>query len=157
MSRRALNTRTALPIEMPPGVRTLRQLRRVEMDALEALPAAVRQYLGEFAINVAAWKVKLYYDAIARQAAELGGSPYDAEVWTLRKLTATEGQDLDAFAADYAAHWRSPLPHAAAAVSVLRYGPLERSGRVAGSRRPHSLARHGAGPLPMPAQPEEAL
>ena len=139
------NHRSTLKVETPPGVRTAHQLRRVEMAALEALPASVRQMLNEFAIEVAAWKVKAYYDSIARQAAELGGSPYDAEIWTLRKLTEIEGQDLDAFAALYQATRGLPLPHAAAGVSVLRYGPLDRAGRV-GPRR--ALARRGPGPLP---------
>lgn len=153
MSRRD-NTRTTIPIEgAPPGVRTMRQLRIYEMAALEQLPPSVRFLLSELAINLAAWKVLAYYRSIASQAVTLGGSPFDAEIWTLRKLAALEAQDIDAFAALYRARHGAPLPHAAASVSVLRYGPLGPRGRVRASQ---ALARRGLGRLPMPPEIREA-
>jgi hypothetical protein len=147
--RRSSNTRVAVRLENPPGVRTERQLRIVEMAALEQLPASVRFMLNELAINVAAWKTLAYYRSIERQARALGGSPFDAEVWTLRRLVKDEGNEQEVWAALYRDKHGHQLPHKGAAVSILRYGPTEPRGRV------HSLARRGAGRIPMPPEIRE--
>lgn len=153
MADRGTNARSTLKIVQPPGVRTLRQARIADMAALEALPPAIRRYLNEHVIELGSWSVLQFYRSIARQAAELGGSAYDAEVHTLRKLAAIEAGDLDAFAEQYRARYGLALPHAAAGVSVLRYGPLERGGRVTARQ---ALARRGPGRIPLPADIREA-
>jgi hypothetical protein len=122
------------------GSRTMRQARTADMRALEALPAAVRQLLNELAIPLSAESVLAYYQSILRQARDCGGSDYDAEVWTLRKLAQIEAEDQNRFALGHRQQYRADLPHEAADASVLRYGPLERSGRK-------RVARHVAAAL----------
>lgn len=106
------------------GSRTIRQARLADMRALEVLPPAVRHALDDLNINLSAETVLAYYRSIAQQARECGGTEYDAEVWTLRKLAAIEHDDLTRNGA--------PLE-----VSVLRYAT--------------HVARRGAHPLRIPA------
>lgn len=111
------------------GSTTLAELRTSDMAALAALPPSIRHSLNELALKLSAEAVLAYYQSIARQAAGRGGSPFDAEIHTLRKLSAIEADDLDAFAAIWRARWHCEYPHTAALVPVLRYGPLEPGGR----------------------------
>lgn len=134
---RGHNARGTLKVTNHSGARTLHQLRRADMAALERLPRHVRWMLKEFNINLDVCAVEAYYLSIARQAQQAGGSAMDAEAWTLRKLMQIEASDIDKFSIIHKGRYGYPLPHVAAEVSVLRYGPLERHGkRVA--RRAHT-------------------
>jgi hypothetical protein len=150
----ANNARSTLKLVNPPGVRTERQLRRADMAALEQLPQPVRWLLNEITICLSTYQVLQFYRSIARQAAERGGSPYDAEVHTCRKLLAIEASDIDAFSARHKRAHGYVLPHVAAMATVLRYGPLVRSGRRAA--RAALIARRGAQRLPLPVSYQEA-
>jgi hypothetical protein len=110
------------------------------MRALEALPSSIRFLLNELALSLSAETVLAYYQSIVRQARDCGGTDYDAEVWTLRKLAQIEAEDQNRFAMGHRQQYRRDLPHEAADASVLRYGPLERSGRK-------RVARHVAAAL----------
>lgn len=127
---RSTNVRATVKVGEPTGARTLRQARIADAAALEALPEAVRAALNELTINLSAASVLAYYRDVERQACQFGGSPYDAEVWTLRKLAAIEAGDLDAFAEQYQRGYKAPLPHVGAQATVLRYGPQGRRGRL---------------------------
>lgn len=118
------------------GSRTIEQARLADMRALEALPAAVRQLLNELAISLSAETVLAYYQSIARQARDFGGSDYEAEVWTLRKLSQIEAEDQNRFALAHSAHHKADA-------SVLRYGPLERAGRKRVARHVPAALRVG--------------
>jgi len=78
-----------------------------EFAALEALPESLRHMVQEFIVELNAETVLKFYQSICRQARELGGSDYEAEVYTQRKLHQIEEQELAG----------APLE-----VSVLRYG-----------------------------------
>ncbi len=132
-SGRTTNVRVTVKLGEHTGATTLRQARIADMDALEQLPGPVRFLLNELAIKLSAGTVLAYLRSIARQARQFGGSEYEAEVWTCRKLAAIEADDIDAFGAEYQAQYRFALPHIAAGATVQRYGPLE--GRVASHRR----------------------
>ena len=88
------------------------------MAALEQLPHALRQLLNELNIALSAVTVLAFYRDICRQAS----SDYEAEVYTGRKLTAIEDEELHRFAALYP----GKHPHTAADASVLRYGSADR-------------------------------
>lgn len=147
---RSTNARTALKVAEPTGATTLKQARIADMAALAQLPEPVRFLLNELAIKLSSASVLAYYQSIARQARALGGSSYDAEVHTCRKLVAIEASDQDGFAEAYLAKHGHQLPHKAAEVSILRYGPLEQRRRV------QLLARRGLGRIPLPPEIREA-
>lgn len=131
-SGRSTNVRVTVKLGEPSGATTLRQARIADLDALEQLPTPIRFLINELAIKLSAGSVLAYYRDIARQARDKGGSPYDAEVWTCRKLAAIEADDIDAFGAAYRAQYLAPLPHLGADATVQRYGPIE--GRLARHR-----------------------
>jgi hypothetical protein len=137
-SGRSTNVRVTVKLGEPSGATTLRQARVADMDALEQLPTPVRFLLNELAIKLSAGSVLAYLRSIARQARDSGGSAYEAEVWTCRKLAAIESDDIDAFGESYRAQYRFPLPHIAAGATVQRYGPLD--GRMGRDRRRRLLA-----------------
>jgi hypothetical protein len=122
---RGSNVRATVKIGEHSGARTLRQARIADMAALEALPASLRWLLNELTICLSAGTVLAYLRSIERQARQYGGSAFEAEAWTLRKLAQIEADDLDAFDLRYREQCGYPLPHIAAGVSVLRYGPRE--------------------------------
>lgn len=132
------NARFTVGVSNHSSARTLRQARVHDMEALALLPLAVRRYIGEFTFSLSAVSVLLFYQGIRRQCS----SDYEAEVYTLRKLAQIEGLDLDAFAAKYEAKHKTPYPHKAAGVPVLRYGAL--------------IARRGRGRIRVPVEISEA-
>ena len=134
-SGRSTNVRATVKLGEPSGATTLRQARIADMAALEQLPRPVRFLLNELSIKLSAGSVLAYLRSIERQARLAGGSAYEAEVWTCRKLAAIESDDIDAFDRSYSAQYRFPLPHVAAGASVLRYGPVDGAVRRRLSRR----------------------
>jgi hypothetical protein len=99
------------------GSRTIRQARLADMAAFERLPEAIRRALDDLNINLSAETVLAYYQSICKQARDLGGTPYDAEVWTVCRLRAIEQDDLT----------RNDAP---LEISVLRYAThVARRGR----------------------------
>lgn len=117
------------------GALTLKQARILDMAALEQLPEAIRALLNELNVKLATATVAAYYASICRQAWDRGGSSYDAEVQTCRKLVGMEADDLDRFAAVYRTQCKVAYPHEASNASVLRYGPLApRRGRNVSAR-----------------------
>jgi hypothetical protein len=127
---RGTNVRATVKIGEPSGATTLRQARIADMAALEQLPLALRWLLNELTIELSAGSVLAYLRSIERQARQHGGSVFEAETWTCRKLAQIEADDLDAFDQLYRREAGLALPHVAAGVSVLRYGPLEGSTRL---------------------------
>jgi hypothetical protein len=85
--------------------------------AYDALPPAVRRRLREQAYD--AWSVNalVLWRIFRRQTA----SSARAERRLLNHLAECERIEATDFAAAHAARWGSPLPHAAAQASVLRY------------------------------------
>ena len=113
MTARRTNNRLALRLE--------EASRADDFAAFDALPLAVRACVAQQVTDLGCASVLAYFRSIDRQARELGGSPLDAEIWTLRKLGAVEGAEMDAFAARHLARYGHALPHAAAEATVQRY------------------------------------
>lgn len=129
MSRRVLNQRTVLKIEPT--------TRQDDMAAFEQLPIGLRRLVREHAVSLNAGSVLAFFRSIHAQ----GATPHEAEVYTERKLRAVEAGEIAAFAASHRQRFGSPLPHAAAAVSIQRYeAPRPRRAR----RFHHSNHREAA-------------
>lgn len=79
------------------------------MEAFDQLPESLRHMVQDFVIELSAETVLAFYRNIVDQARESGGSDYDAEVYTQRKLLQLEALDLE-------------KAGAAVEISVLRYG-----------------------------------
>jgi len=86
--------------------------------AFDALPPAIRRRIAEQAYDV--WSVNAL--KLWRRLRQRSGSAR-AERSMLRHIDLWERLEADDFAAAHQARWGASLPHAAAAVSVLRYGP----------------------------------
>lgn len=80
-----------------------------DMAAFDQLPESLRHMVQDFVIELSAETVLAFYQSILRQARDFGGSDYEAEVYTQRKLQQVEALELD-------------QSGAAVEVSVLRYG-----------------------------------
>lgn len=93
-----------------------RRWRGDEWAALEALPTAVRRRLQEHAYD--AWTVNaaMLWRAFRRKT----GSSARAERRLLRYLDECEAMEREAADAEHRRAYGAPLPHVAAAVSVLR-------------------------------------
>jgi hypothetical protein len=87
-----------------------------EWDCFDALPPAVRQRLQQHAYDPWAVNALKLWQLFRRQT----GSSQRAERRLLRHLEACEAQERALFAQGYAAKHGQPLPHEAAAATVLR-------------------------------------
>lgn len=115
--RRTSNNPSALPTDMP----SLED----DFEALDALPVSIRRTICENVTKLVCPSVLAYLRSIERQARERGGSDYDAEVWTLRKLRTLEGQEMDIWASQHRQTYGVAYPHEAADATVQRYGRTE--------------------------------
>jgi hypothetical protein len=91
-----------------------------EWDCFDALPPTVRQRLQQHAYDPWAVNALKLWLLFRRQT----GSSQRAERRLLRHLDACEAQERALFAQEYAARHGRPLPHEAAAATVLRDNSL---------------------------------
>lgn len=84
----------------------------------DELPAAVRRRIQEHAYD--AWAVNAL--AFFREARRKRASTERAVRATVHLLERCERDERAAFSEEYERRWGAPLPHEAAAATVLRYG-----------------------------------
>lgn len=108
--------------DMPSNERTLRheiwhRYQGDEWSAFDQLPPSIRQRLREHAYD--AWAVNAL--VLWRHYKRVHGPTHRAERALIRYLDYCERLERDAFATRYNTDYGNPLPHDAAAVSILRY------------------------------------
>lgn len=111
------------------GATTWDEARRLDMHAFDRLPPLVQAALMANITNLSCVSVLRFFQASASRIGSNG-----AEQATVRKLAELEAGELSVFAGGFKAAWRVPLPHVAAQVSILRYGPV--SSKRRGRRSP---------------------
>jgi hypothetical protein len=124
------------------GARLHYGTREADLEAHDSLPGEIRRALDENATKLSAETVM----AFGNQLMQHGLQPDAALRRTIAKIQELEAGEISVFAGRYLADHKHPLPHAAAKVTVQRYGA---SGPA--RHRPRRMPRiRGFGLLNMP-------